>query len=105
MSDRARLLARGTGYTSLAAAAMRDEPEAVDEHALAGAGRTAGRAERQRFDELLDQRAQRPAEDRLRLVRADAARRGVPIGRHLHVIEQRLAALERAVYRPVDRAA
>lgn len=93
------------GYTSDPAEAMHDEPEAVDDVALAGARRAAHYTEQERFEQLLADRERLPLAERLELARADAERRGVNIDRQLHVIAQRVKAIETLVYRPADRIA
>jgi hypothetical protein len=101
--DAPRLLARGGGYTSHAAGALRGAGEAVGPHALAGYGRAASRVEQARYDEILERRRGMPELDRLRLALCDAAVRRVDVSRELRLIRLRIDALERRIYRPVDR--
>ncbi|MEA2255573.1 MAG: hypothetical protein QOG35_1618 [Solirubrobacteraceae bacterium] len=93
------------GYTTDPAQAMPDEPEAVDEHALAAGRRAAHQTEHDRFEQLLAQRERLDPVERLRLALADARARGTNIDRDLHVIAQRVKAIERRVYRPAERIA
>jgi hypothetical protein len=112
LQERPRLLTSTAGrhglralqqYTSAPGAAMADEPEAVDDDTLAGFRRAAQRTEHDRFEQLLAQRRRLEPEERLRLVRADAARRRIDIDRTMRVVVRRLDALEEIVYSPVDR--
>lgn len=103
--DPVRLLGRGPGYTTRPTAAMHDEPEAVDDQALAGIGRAAERTETARYDELLEQRRQMPEVDRLRIALRDAEVRRVDVSKDMRVIRQRVEKIEMRLYRPVRRAA
>lgn len=96
----------GAGYTRDPAQAMHpDAGEAVDDVALAAGRRAAHHSEQERFEQLLAQRQRMPVLERLRLAQADAERRAVPIDRQMHVIKQRVRAIEELVYRPADRIA
>jgi hypothetical protein len=103
-----RLLHRDSthGYTSRVHDALPDEPEAVDDVRLAAGRRHAEKTERDRFEELLAQRRELPAPDRLRLALDDARARGIDVEADpdARKIVLRIADLERKVYRPADRS-
>jgi hypothetical protein len=99
----ARLLRRRAGYTTDPTMAIPGAGEAVDDFALAAHRRAAHARETERFEQLLEMRRRLPHDKRLTLVMADAAARDVSIDRELHVIGQRLDAMEARVYRPADR--
>lgn len=76
-----------------------------DDYQVAGWSRAARAAEGDRYDRLLSERQRLPLLERMRLAQAAAASRGIEIDRDLHVIAQRVATIEKRVYRPLDRLA
>lgn len=96
---------RERAYTDDPAKALYpDAGEAVDDNALAAGRRTAHDREHQRFTELLAARRRSTLDERLRLVLADAARRGFDlIPQDLRPIERSIQRLEDRLYQPPDR--
>lgn len=100
----------GAGYTTSPHEALSDEPEAVDDVALAIARRAAERTERTRYERLLEARRAMPADlahERLRMAMADARARGIDIVQDAEArkLLTLLGSFERKVYRPANRTA
>lgn len=90
-------------YTSDEREAMADEPEAVDDVALAASRRAAHDAEHTRFERLVAERRRLPLHERVRLALADAERLGVRCRSEHDLIARAIGDVERRVLRPVDR--
>lgn len=100
-----RFLHKNMGTTTDPAKAMYpDAGEVLDDVPLVSSFEAALTEER-RYKQLLAERARMPVLERLRLAQEDARRRDVVIDRQMHVIAQRVRAIEELVYRPADRIA
>jgi hypothetical protein len=95
-----RLLHRRSekGYTTNRRDALPDEPEAIPANTLDLYAQRAQRADADRVDEILTDRARLPINDRLKLAIRDAEARGAVIDKPLRVITERIAEIERAAH-------
>jgi hypothetical protein len=94
-------------YTDDPAQAARDAGEVVDETTLAGFRRNAHATEHDRLERLLAERQRLQVHERMRLLVADAAARGVELDSHptMRLIRRKLQDLEGEVHKAPDRYA